>query len=194
MRICNVEKCERPSRGKLCYSHEARKRKYGDVHYGERESIYGNVSKQIKDGRTSEAFYTVWTNMKSRCYNSKTASYKHYGYRGIKICDRWLYDVRNFIDDMGSTYFKGATLDRIDVNGDYEPNNCRWVTYTEQANNKRSNRLITYKDKTQTLEQWIRELKLKSSSIRQRIYCLGWSVEEAFEIPKGRRRISSSQN
>lgn len=155
------------------------------------DSLYGKRAIMKIDGRTKVPFYSTWTNMKTRCYNKKSPTYRFYGARGIKVCERWLYDVRNFIEDMQSTYFIGASLDRINPNGDYSPENCRWATRIEQNNNRTSNRKITYKGKTQTLEQWIRELNLKSSSIRQRIYVMNWSIEEAFEIPKGKRRIAS---
>lgn len=155
------------------------------------ESIYGHRAQQRYDARTQVPFYNVWTNMKTRCYNKNVRSYKDYGGRGIKVCDRWLYDAGAFIEDMASTYFNGGTLDRINTNGDYSPENCRWVIMKVQQNNRRSNKLVNYKNRTQTLEQWIQELGLKSSAIRQRIYVMGWSIEEAFEIPKGRRRIVS---
>lgn len=154
-------------------------------------SIYGRRATMKKDGRTTVPIYKVWTNMKTRCYNKKVRSYAAYGGRGIKVCDRWLYDCSNFIQDMLPSYFEGARLERIDNNGDYSPKNCRWATDIEQANNRRSSRLVEYRGRVQTLEQWIRELGLKSSTVRQRIYVMKWSVNEAFEIPKGRRRIVS---
>jgi hypothetical protein len=80
--------------------------------------------------------YYSWAGMKSRCLNPKDSRYKDYGGRGIKVCKEW-HDFRNFLKDMGLRP-KGHTLDRIDVNGNYEPSNCRWATLEMQAANKRN--------------------------------------------------------
>ena len=74
--------------------------------------------------------------MKTRCYNIKCREYKNYGARGIQVCDRWL-DINNFIEDMYPSYQEGLSLDRIDVDGNYEPDNCRWATYNIQQHNTR---------------------------------------------------------
>ena len=87
-------------------------------------------------GLTQHRLYSTWNNMVNRCNNSKITHYKDYGERGIKVCDRWLR-VENFIEDMYPSYQEGLTLDRIDVNGNYEPDNCRWATLNTQARNTR---------------------------------------------------------
>ena len=88
------------------------------------------------------------SSIKSRCYNTNSSSYKNYGARGIKVCDEWLNDFMNFYNwAIDNGYKDGLTLDRIDVNGNYEPSNCRWITSSEQRYNTRRNRLIQYNNK-----------------------------------------------
>lgn len=94
-------------------------------------------------GLGNHILYNVWSNMIKRCINPKCKSYKDYGERGIKVCERWR-DINNFIEDMYPTFKEGLTLDRIDVNGNYEKSNCRWTTRAIQARNTR----ILRKDNT----------------------------------------------
>lgn len=102
------------------------------------------VSKtQTKHGKSNSTTYTSWRAMKTRCYNKNVKEYRLYGKRGIKVCDRWLESFSCFIEDMGIRP-RGTSLERIDVNGNYEPSNCRWATKTEQCNNTRRNKFISY--------------------------------------------------
>ena len=110
--------------------------KYGSIKscgcYQKQKTKETNSSHGLKKHR----LYQTWANMRTRCYNIKYKEYKYYGGRGIQICDRWL-DIKNFIEDMYPSYQEGLTLDRIDVNGNYEPDNCRWADLNTQARNTR---------------------------------------------------------
>lgn len=123
----------------------------------------------MKHGKYNTRLYRIWSRMKTRCYNKKYEHFKHYGGRGIKVCDEWLNDFMSFYDwSMSNGYKDNLTIDRIDVNGNYEPSNCRWLTNEEQQNNKRRNIRLTYNGKTQTITQWARELGIKRELIERR--------------------------
>jgi hypothetical protein len=99
-----------------------------------REEIWKKAN--IKHGKRHTKVYKCWSKMKSKCNNPKETGYNIYGSRGIKVCDRWLESFDNFLEDMGEPDI-GESIDRIDVNGDYEPSNCRWASSIQQARNKR---------------------------------------------------------
>lgn len=121
--------------------------------------------------------YKAWINMKTRCLNPNTPFWKNYGGRGISIHQPWIESYEQFVNDMGPCPEK-LTLDRIDVNGDYKPGNCRWATMRQQARNQRRNRLLSFAGKTQTLVEWATELQLKPNTLEYRIL-RGWPVEKA---------------
>lgn len=125
-----------------------------------------------------EGIYRTWRSMKHRCYHKSSNRYKDYGGRGIKICDKWLI-YSNFRDwAIESGYKDGLTIDRIDVNGDYCPENCRWATAVEQANNRRTNTSITAFGETKTAAEWERCTGVKQHTILARINN-GWDPERA---------------
>lgn len=122
--------------------------------------------------------YRSWKDMRARCRNPNDTDFKDYGGRGISVCQRW-DSFADFFADMGIRP-KGATLDRINTDGDYTPSNCRWASATTQANNKRSNRKLTINGETKTLQEWCRIHGLDHSKVRYRL-SRGWSVEKAFQ-------------
>jgi hypothetical protein len=128
--------------------------------------------------------YRSWKDMRMRCNNPNDSDYANYGERGISVCERW-NSFSAFYDDLGSCP-KGLTLDRIDVNGDYEPLNCQWATRGAQARNKRNNRLITINTETKTLQEWCRHFGVEHSKVRYRLN-QGWPVEKAFSLEDFRR-------
>lgn len=130
------------------------------------------------EGRTIKSMRDAFNMTKQRCYNKACKDYKHYGGRDIKICDRWLESFDNFLTDMGVRP-KGMTLERVDNDGDYCPDNCIWATRAAQGQNTRQSRLITYKGGTHTVAEWERLLGFKRKTLRARINTLGYSIEEA---------------
>jgi len=120
----------------------------------------------------------IWYQILHRTTNEKTPAYKWYGARGITVCDRW-HSFDNFLADMGPTYTMGMSIERIDNDGNYEPDNCRWATEKEQANNRRTSRYFTIDGITKTLAQWIEHYGAKSSTVRQRLYVCKWPIELA---------------
>jgi hypothetical protein len=129
---------------------------------------YGDVPRHI---------YNAWYHMIARCYHPSTQYFEHYGGRGITVCDRWRSSVHAFFEDMGDRP-RGYTLDRIDCNGHYEPSNCRWATWAEQANNRRNNNIIAFNGIEKTVTVWARELRITPASLLQRIGRYG--IEMAF--------------
>ena len=134
--------------------------------------------------------YHSWEHMKQRCFNPNYKHYSNWGGRGITVCDRWKNSFENFLADMGSRPTSKHSIDRIGNNGDYRPDNCRWATKVEQANNKRSNRLITIACVTLTITQWTKEMGFSESVIYNRLKD-GWSEFDAVMTPVRYKRKSA---
>lgn len=126
----------------------------------------------------------IYNAMKKRCYDPSSNRYHRYGARGIKICDEWLNNKNSFREwAINHGYKDGLTIDRIDNNGNYCPENCRWVTRQEQSNNTCRTVMIEYNGKAQTLTQWAHELNIPTSTLHNRLRVHGWDVEKAFTTP-----------
>ena len=124
--------------------------------------------------------YRIRNAMQQRCENPKAISYKHYGARGITLCEEWRQSFQAFYDwAMSHGYADNLTIERIDNDGNYCPENCRWATPKEQANNTTQNHFITYNGKTQTMAQWAEETGIKYTTLRARINMYHWSIERA---------------
>jgi hypothetical protein len=123
---------------------------------------------RITHGKTRTVEFTTWQHMLARCYNPSDSSYPQYGGRGIGVCERWRYSFPLFLEDMGARP-EGLTLERKDVDGNYEPENCTWATYEQQARNKRNSVKITYLGRTQNAVDWAREFGMEHSSLRYRL-------------------------
>ena len=144
----------------------------GDLTSGKTKSC-GCLAKEVKSksnkthGLTKTRLHNIWGAMKQRCYYPKSSHYHKYGERGIIVCDEWKNDFMSFYNwAMDNGYSDDLSIDRIDVNGNYEPSNCRWANNKVQANNKTTNRYITYKNETKTLKEWSDILGINYSTLR----------------------------
>lgn len=140
------------------------------------------IKRNTRHGLSDTRIYDIWLGMMKRCYNPKTEFYYIYGGRGITVCERWKTFI-NFYNDTISTYEDGLSIDRFpNPNGNYEPNNFRWATQEEQANNKTTSVFLTYNGKTLTISQWAKEVGISQGLIGSRLI-RGWDVERALTLP-----------
>ncbi len=172
MRVCKLKECEK----KLwaygyCSQHGQRFLKYGSP----------EVLISEQHGMRHSPEYRSWVHMKDRCLRPTDKSYLRYGSRGIKICDKWLNSFTAFYNDMGNKPSAGHSLDRIDNDGNYEPGNCRWSTSKEQANNRRSNRPVTYNGETRSAKEWANSTGIDYNTLRQRLFRYNWPIEKALK-------------
>lgn len=134
-----------------------------------------------------KSLWSRWNNIKRRCRNETDARYHQYGGRGIKICVEWLESFDNFAEwALANGYEENLTLERIDVNGDYCPENCKWITLQEQAFNKQDTKWVDYNGEHIQLMLLCERLGVSYDTIHDRIYKRGWSVEKALSTPSQR--------
>lgn len=126
--------------------------------------------------------YSVWANMKTRCTNENTKSYKAYGAKGITVCEKWI-NFSGFLEDMGERPPE-TSIDRIDNNKGYSKDNCRWATIGEQARNRRRTKFITWNGKTLCLTDWAAEIGVKKSTMMQRYFAYKWPIEKCLTFTK----------
>lgn len=146
------------------------------------------LANSTKHGDRHTRLYSIWCNIKTRCYDSSSKNYKRYGGRGITMCDEWKesyvlfkeWAVNNGFSDDDRT----LSIDRIDVNGNYDPSNCRWATPKVQANNRRNTIIIEAHDETHTLSEWADITGEKYHTLFARIYKLGWDPNKAIQTIK----------
>lgn len=139
--------------------------------------------RRVKHGMYQTKTYRAWNAMKQRCTFTKNPSFADYGGRGIKVCEKWLaFD--GFLEDMGVAP-EGLTLERRDVDGNYEAGNCLWATNSHQQNNKRNSRKIEHLGKIMTVAEWERHLGYKRGFVLVRLR-RGWTPERALSIPNHR--------
>lgn len=140
---------------------------------------YGNTYGETH-GQSKTLLYKIWSNMKSRCYNKSATRYERYGGRGITVCDEWRKDFMAFYNwAYSSGYEIGLSIERININLGYSPSNCKWILKSEQSKNTCRTHLVTHNGKTQCVEEWCRELGLKSNTIIERARALNGDFYKA---------------
>lgn len=151
----------------------------------------GHHNGNPKHGLSKTRIHRIWHSMYCRCYYKSTNGYKNYGGRGIKVCEEWKH-LEGFVKfynwSIKNGYKENLTLDRIDINGDYEPSNCRWVTPKYQSNHRRNNKIIKFNGLEKTSKQWCELYNVSQTTFLDRIK-RGWSIEQALTIStKGTNR------
>lgn len=150
----------------------------------------GNPTHNLRNTK----LYSKYAGILRRCYNKNEKCYKNYGGRGISVCDEWLSSFVSFYEwSINNGYQEGLSIDRIDNNGDYCPENCRWVDNKTQANNRRSNRLYTMNGDTKNLSQWCKQYGMEYTVVRNRIVKHGWPFEEAITYKDDARKVKRRQ-
>lgn len=146
-----------------------------------------------KHGMARTRLYRSWTNMRNRCNREKDREYKHYGGKGIKVCDEWKNDFKPFMEwALSNGYNDTLTIDRINVDGNYEPDNCRWITRKEQNNNMTSNVRLTHNGITHNLKEWSVITGISYPTLQGRIR-RGWKTEDILFKPIDKRYSHDKQ-
>ena len=146
------------------------------------------IAKVAKETRTTHKqsdsrIYGIYKHIKHRCYLTTDKDYINYGKRGIIMCDDWKSNFQAFYDwAMSNGYTDKLTIDRIDVNGNYEPSNCRWVTTEIQANNTRTNHRVEFNGEVHTIAEWSRITNISKPALYHRV-SRGWSIEKMLTTP-----------
>jgi hypothetical protein len=139
-------------------------------------------ARNLRHGKSKTAEYRIWKAMHTRCGNPNILDFADYGGRGIQVCERWVTSFENFLADMGLRPTPKHSIDRIDVDGPYSPENCRWATPKQQTRNARSNRLYTFQGETLCIGEWAERTSIKYHTLLQR-FNQGWSPKRALTEP-----------
>ena len=156
-----------------------------------RKSYNGKNNPNYKHGMCGTRQYRIWAAMRKRCSNKNDTAYKHYGGRGISVCDKWM-SFSGFWDDMRSGYKDDLSIDRVDNDGNYELKNCRWVTTKEQSRNNNGNRNITIGGITKILIDWVKYFDISRDTFYYRIYKKKMSDVEALLTPIDQKKKMAS--
>lgn len=140
-----------------------------------------NLTASLTHGRSKSSLYSSWHSMKQRCLNGNCRAYKHYGGRGIIIFEPWLEFAAFMEWALVNGYAEGLTIEREDVNGNYHPSNCKWITQAEQTKNKRNNVIIEFDGIKLCVKDWARRIGISNSAMQKRL--AHWPLEKALTEP-----------
>lgn len=172
--VCQCGRRVESSGCNLVTGHVSRCRKCATAHINKCNTRHG-LSK------TKE--HSAWRGMLGRCHNPSNKRFSYYGGRGIKVCERWRNSFEDFYSDMGPAPSKLHSIDRIDNERGYSPENCRWATKSQQARNIRQTQFLEFNGETMSLPDWADKLKIKHETLRYRINVAGWTIEKALTTP-----------
>lgn len=153
----------------------------------------GEAAPNYRHGLCGTRLYRIWSLMKDRCTNPNSQEYRRYGGRGVGVCDEWIHNVKSFCDwAMANGYRDDLTIDRIDNDGNYCPENCRWVDMRVQSNNRRTNHFITHEGQTLTIAEWARRTGIPKEELRDRICRRGWECGKALTTPVKQKKLGGN--
>lgn len=185
---CGVEKivssmCFRAGKTKSCGCHRS------DVLCAGRAGLH---AQSLRHGKSNTREHRIWQNILHRCLTPTAGGYERYGGRGVKVCDRWQgkSGFESFLADMGPAPSRSHTVDRIDNDGNYEPENCRWATPKQQATNRRNNKPLEFRGEVKLMCEWCALLGIHKATLSGRLK-RGWSVEKALGTPSRSSRASA---
>jgi hypothetical protein len=148
------------------------------------------IQRNYKHGKRYTRLYNIWRDMIRRCENETRYAHEYYHDKGITVYTEWRKNFNSFFEwSVNNGYSDDLTIDRINTNGNYEPDNCRWVTMKVQGNNKSNNHLISFNNETHTLSEWGNITGIKPLTIRARIMNYHWSIKDALFTPVGKKVI-----
>lgn len=182
--VCGREKLV--TRNSLVTGHT---RSCGCLNDETRRALIGTIATIHGEARTGKQTpeYRAWLSMRRRCLSPKATGYQRYGGRGITVCDRWTSSFQNFLEDVGRKPGKQYSLERVNNDGPYSPENCKWATKSEQSANTRRSMRITFNGETLTLRQWAFRIGLPYNTLKSRIKWFRWPIEKALTTPSLKR-------
>ena len=147
-------------------------------------SVKGKQGFQAKHGLSNHPLYGTWKRMKNRCYNVRSKDFKDYGGRGITVCESWRSEFLSFYQwAINNGWEKGLSIERIDYNGGYSPDNCTWIPMRDQSKNRRSVKMIEYNGESHSVSEWSRITGIARKTLQLRLNSKNFTLKDAFEKP-----------